>query len=204
MARGVLEGSSHLSLEAGDNHRCREVPGADQARGTAGLLHPSCSDAGVGERVRLHAVGLSNGVYGGTATWKATDNVKVAGYEVNLKWVSNGTSYIAGGTWMATGTSMPVQARARTTERYSAKPLRIQYRTGPRYGRAKAYVGGVYFGTINAYAKRYGTRWITLTGVREAHERIRFVPLTSKDVYIGKVHVIPDVTKAVTPGPARN
>lgn len=243
--------------------------------GTAGPFHDPVSN-GDTTPPRMTAFSLapqfptkrnSNGVYGGTATWKATDDVKVAGYEVNLKWVTNGTSYIAGGTWTTTGTSMPVQvdfpgdtncyriraydaavnfstwsrwrcsysplepmsqwtagsgypaggriwtsvrqkdeygAWARTTDRHSAKRLRVQYRTGPTYGRAKAYIGGVYFGTINAYASRYGTRWITLTGEREAHERIRFVPLTKKDVYIGKVHVIPDVTKAVSPGPARS
>lgn len=92
---------------------------------------------------------------------------------------------------------------ARTMDRFSAKKLRIQYRVGPRWGRAKVYVGGTYFGTINAYASTVGNRWITFTGTREAHERIRFVPITTKDVLIGKVFVIPDVSKNLPPAPTR-
>jgi hypothetical protein len=92
---------------------------------------------------------------------------------------------------------------ARTKGRYSAKKLRIQYRVGPKWGRAKVYVGGTYFGTIDANASTTGTRWTTLTGTREAYERIRFVPVTTKDVLIGKVFVIPDPAKSLPPAPTR-
>ncbi|NGN92946.1 hypothetical protein G5C66_09380 [Nocardioides sp. KC13] len=208
-----------------------------------------------------------NGVYGVKATWKASDNVKVAGYEIAGKWGGH-TSYEDGGGFYQTtstamsanvdfaGTSNCQRVRAfdaagnhsawtawkcayspleplsgnwtigaaseaggkiwssvrdqdefgshlRTTERWTAKRLRIQYRVGPSYGRAKVYVGGTYFGTINAHSATYGNRWITLTADREAHERVRFVPLTTKTVFIGNVFVMPDVAKSVPPAPTR-
>lgn len=207
-----------------------------------------------------------NGVYGVKATWKAADNVTVAGYEVAGKWGGD-TSYVDGGYYQTTSTSMAMNVdwsgssvchriRAydaagnhsawtawkcaysplepmggnwtvgagseaggkiwssvrsrdefgsplRSTKRWSAKRLRLQYRVGPSYGRTKVYVGGTYFGTINASSSTYGNRWITLTAEREAHERVRFVPLTTKDVYIGNVFVMPETAKAVQPAPDR-
>lgn len=212
------------------------------------------------------AVRNSNGVYGVRATWKASDNLKVAGYEIASKWGGD-TSYVDGGFYQTTSTAMSVnmdfagtarcqRIRAydaagnhsawtawrcaysplepmhlnwtvgagseaggkiwssvrsrdefgsplRTTERWSARRLRIQYRVGPSYGRAKVYVGGTYFGTINASSASYGNRWVTFTAEREAHERVRFVPLTTKDVYIGNVFVMPETAKAVPPAPER-
>jgi hypothetical protein len=208
-----------------------------------------------------------DGVYGVKATWKAADNVKVAGYEVAGKW-GGSTSYVDGGYYQTTSTAMSMNVdyagtsschriRAydaagnhsawtawkcayspleplsgnwtagsgypaggkiwssvrirdefgsplRSTKRWSAKRLRVQYRVGPSYGRAKVYVGGTYFGTIRANSATHGNRWITLAADREAHERVRFVPLTTKDVYIGNVFVMPDVAKAVQPAPDRH
>lgn len=207
-----------------------------------------------------------NGVYGVKATWKASDNVKVAGYEIAAKWGGD-TSYVDSGYYQTTSTAIPVNVdfsgtatchriRAydaagnhsawtawkcaysplkplsgnwtvgaageaggkiwssvrsrdefgsplRSTKRWSAKRLRIQYRVGPSYGRAKVYVGGTYFGTIRANSATNGNRWITLTADREAHERVRFVPITTKDVYIGNVFVMPDVAKVVPSAPER-
>lgn len=209
----------------------------------------------------------SSGIYSVKASWRGSDNVKVAGYELATKH-GGSTSYFDGGSYATTSTSMPVYVDwsgsatclrlrafdaagnfspwtgwkcsfapidpmggrwtagagalaggktwtsvrtrdafynqpARTTDRYSAKKLRIQYRVGPKWGRAKVYVGGTYFGTINAYAATAGNRWATFTATREAHERIRFVPATTKDVLIGKVFVIPDVAKTLPPAPIR-
>lgn len=209
----------------------------------------------------------SNGIYSVKASWRGSDNTRVAGYEVATKYGGSTSYYDAGSSattstsksvyvdWAGSATCHRIRAYdaagnfspwtgwkcsfapitpmdghwtagvgalaggktwtsvrtrddfyhqpARTTDRYSAKKLRIQYRVGPKWGRAKVYVGGTYFGTINAYAAAAGNRWVTLTGTREAHERIRFVPVTTKDVLIGKVFVIPDPAKNLPSAPIR-
>lgn len=118
-------------------------------------------------------------------------------------WTAGSGPHVAGRGWTSVRTLDDYRQPARTRDRFSAKKLRIQHRVGPKWGRAKVYVGGTYFGTINAYSSTASTKWITLTGTREAHERIRFVPITTKDVLIGKVFVIPDVTKNLPPAPTR-
>ncbi|MER7608500.1 hypothetical protein [Nocardioides sp. NPDC127503] len=119
-------------------------------------------------------------------------------------WTASAGPAVAGKAWTSVRMLDDYYHRpARTKDRYSAKKLRIQYRVGPRWGRAKVYVSGTYFGTINAYSSTVGTKWVTLTATREAHERIRFVPVTTKDVLIGKVFVIPDPAKNLPPAPTR-
>lgn len=109
-------------------------------------------------------------------------------------WASGGFPSIAGSAWVYAAVSP--RTSDQTIDRFAAKALRLKVRTGPTRGKAKIYVGGTHFGTVNTYAKKNGSKWVVVRHKREVRGRIRVVAKTKK-VYVGPVYVIKDISKAV-------
>lgn len=109
-------------------------------------------------------------------------------------WASGGFPEIAGEPWVYA--AVAPRTSDQTTDRYTAKSLRLKVRTGPTRGKVNIYVGGVRFGTINTYARTNGSRWVVLHHDREARGRIRVVAVTKK-AYVGPVYLMKDTAKAV-------
>ncbi|MEI7055351.1 hypothetical protein WBG06_06000 [Nocardioides sp. CCNWLW239] len=110
------------------------------------------------------------------------------------RWASGGFPAIAGAAWVYASASPRVTDQ--TTDRFTARSLRIKVHTGPNHGKVKIYVGGTHFGTINTYARTNGSKWVVLGHDREVRGRIRVVAATKK-VYVGAIYLVKDTRKAV-------